>query len=115
MLKLDIKTEPYWIDLGKGIRVNVRPASTPLIRAVRSEIAKQEMSDGDDSGREMLFLKTLARFAIIGWEGVGDSDGNPIEPTPEYVNAFMDIWLISEAFEKAYLWPMLLLDAEKNG
>ena len=35
--------------------------------------------------------------------------------TPEGIDALLDLWPIAEAFERLYLGPALLLDAEKNG
>ena len=34
--------------------------------------------------------------------------------TPEGIDALLDLWPIAEAFERLYLGPALLLDAEKN-
>ena len=62
----------------------------------------------------MVFAKALARRAVLAWEGVGDADGTPIEPSPEAIDALLDIWPIFEAFQLTYVSKGLLLEQEKN-
>ena len=33
MLKLNLKREPYWLDLVQGVRIKVKPATTALVMA----------------------------------------------------------------------------------
>jgi hypothetical protein len=118
MLRLDLKREPHWLDLGHGVRVHVRPCTTALVMAARA--ASQPNSDAPDGAhglgtRTAGFLKALGRLAIVAWEGVGDAAGEPAAVTPEGIDALLDLWPIAEAFERLYLGPALLLDAEKNG
>ena len=122
MLRLDLKREPHWLDLGHGVRVQVRPCTTALVMAARAT-GRGPMSD-DRSAVELTdtlgartagFLKALGRLAIEAWEGVGDAAGQPAPVTPEGIDALLDLWPIAEAFERLYLGPALLLDAEKNG
>jgi hypothetical protein len=51
---------------------------------------------------------------VLAWEGVGDTDGNPIDPGPETIDALLDIWPIFEAFQLAYVSKGLLLEQEKK-
>jgi hypothetical protein len=51
---------------------------------------------------------------VLGWEGIGDADGNPIDPTPEAIDALLDVWPIFEAFQLTYVSKGLLLEQEKN-
>jgi hypothetical protein len=37
MIRLDLKREPYWLDLGHGVRLHVRPCTTALMMAARAE------------------------------------------------------------------------------
>ena len=62
----------------------------------------------------MAFAKALARRAVIAWEGIGDADGNPIDPSPEAIDAALDVWPIFEAFQLTYVSKGLLLEREKN-
>jgi hypothetical protein len=69
---------------------------------------------GDDNARGAALLKALARATIIDWEGIGDEAGTPIPPTPERIDALLDLYPVFRAFETAYFLPALVLDAEKN-
>lgn len=127
MIRLDLKREPYWLDLGHGVCVHVRPCTTALVMAARAAVARSIDPVTDDSTvgqpaeasakvgeRTAALVKALAKSAIDGWEGVGDEKGEPARLTPEGVEALMDLWPIAESFERQYLGPALLLDAEKN-
>lgn len=113
MIRLDLKREPYWLDLGHGVRVQVRPATTALVMAARVTALNEET---DDTGaRGAMLIKKLAELAILAWEGIGDSEDKPAEVTPEAVAALMDLWPVADAFERLYLGPTLILEQEKNG
>lgn len=112
MITLNLKREDYWLDLPQGVRLFVRPATTALVMAARIEALKE--TDPDPAKRSTVLLKKLAQLAVLGWEGVGDEAGNPIDVTPEGVEALMDLWPIAESFERLYLAPALILDQEKN-
>ncbi|MEW5704921.1 MAG: hypothetical protein AB1781_10115 [Pseudomonadota bacterium] len=117
MIRLDLKREPYWLDLGHGARVHVRPCTTALVMAARAAVARSIDPTTDENAvgeRTAALVKALAKSAIDGWEGVGDEKGEPAKLTPEGVDALMDLWPIAESFERQYLGPALLLDAEKN-
>ncbi|GAB4387220.1 hypothetical protein [Albidovulum sp.] len=135
MIRLDLKREPTWLDLGHGVRVHVRPCTTALVMAARAAVAHgidfplDEGAGGQPAGtsadpstdapakvgeRTAALVKALARSAIDDWEGVGDADGKPARLTPEGIAALMDLWPLAEAFERQYLGPALVLDEEKN-
>ena len=40
--------------------------------------------------------------------------GNPIDPSPEAIDALLDVWPIFEAFQLTYVSKGLLLEQEKN-
>ncbi|MBK8211482.1 MAG: hypothetical protein IPK78_17570 [Rhodospirillales bacterium] len=119
MIRLDLKREPHWLDLGHGVRLHVRPCTTALMMAARAEAQRAAISSASDSEaagiRTAALIKALARLAVLDWEGIGDAAGSMALVTPESVDALMDLWPIASAFENAYLAPALLLDAEKNG
>ena len=71
--------------------------------------------EASDEERAVAFAKALARRAVLAWEGIGDADGNPSEPSPEAIDALLDIWPIFEAFQLTYVSKGLLLEQEKNG
>lgn len=120
MLRLIHPTEPYWLDLGHGVQVHVLPLTSSLMLAIRASMSRSigadASTDKTDPGEAMFLLtRTAARLAIIGWEGVGDGDGQPVEVTPAAVDALMDIFQMCDAFRDLYIIPRLALESEKNG
>lgn len=113
MIRLQLKREPHWLDLGHGVRVFVRPCTTALVMAARSAmLAAPAAGPGE---RTAALVGALAHLAIEQWEGVGDENGEPVPLTAAGVDALMELWPIAEAFERLYFAPALLLDEEKNG
>jgi hypothetical protein len=115
MLTLDLTNAPRWHDLAPGVRLQLRPLTTALMVATRSDTAVGTVpEEASDEERAVAFAKALARRAVLGWEGIGDADGNPIDPSPDAVDTLLDIWPIFEAFQLTYVSKGLLLDQEKN-
>lgn len=112
MITLNLKREPYWIDLLEGVRLFVRPATTAIIMAARAGVLKENIEN--DVERASALIRHLGRLAVLEWQGVGDADSNPASVTHETVDALFDLWPVSEAFERLYLTPALLLEQEKN-
>lgn len=115
MLTLDLTNAPRWHDLAPGVRVQLRPLTTALMVATRSDPDVEAVpEETGDEERAMAFAKALARRAVLDWEGVGNTTGNPLEPSPEAIDALLDIWPIFETFQLAYVSKGLLLEQEKN-
>ena len=115
MLRLDLTSEPRWLDLGHGVHLRVAPLTTAQMVAARSDAAVEALpATASDEERALVFAKAIARRAVTEWEGVGDADGNPAPLTPEGIDALLEVWPIFEAFQAAYVSNGLLLDAEKN-
>jgi hypothetical protein len=117
MLTLDLTNAPRWHDLAPGVRVQLRPLTTALMLmvATRSDPAAEAVpEDASDEERAVAFAKALARRAVLAWEGIGDADGNAIDPSPEAIDALLDVWRIFEAFQLTYVSKGLLLEQEKN-
>ncbi|QIE56493.1 hypothetical protein G5B40_14155 [Pikeienuella piscinae] len=115
MLTLDLTNEPRWHDLATSVRVQLRPLTTALMVATRSDPEVEAVpEEATDEERAVAFAKALGRRAVLAWEGVGDADGNAIEPSPEAIDALVDIWPIFEAFQLSYVSKGLLLEQEKN-
>ena len=92
MLTLDLTNTPRWHDLVPGVRVHLRPLTTALMVATRSDPAVEAVpEEASDEERAVAFAKALARRAVLSWEGIGDADGNPIDPNPEAIDALLDI------------------------
>ena len=114
MLKLNLKREDYWLDLGHGVRVKVRPATTALVMSARVAALKDADETANTGTRSATLLKQLAAASVLEWEGVGDSEDKPAEVTQEAILALMDLWPLADAFERLYLAPTLVLEQEKN-
>lgn len=138
MIRLDLPTKPYWLDLPHGVRLFVRPLDTAIYEAARQRgmrLAKQiiqehaeiQAAGGEVTGlpdfsdqdgilglSQMLFVQALARSAILRWEGVGDKHGTPVDPTDEAVATLMRIHRMAEEFTLAYTATHQGLVAEGN-
>ena len=115
MLTLDLTNAPRWHDLVPGVRVQLRPLTTALMVATRSDPVVEAVPEAaSDEERAVAFAKALARRAVLTWEGIGDAGGTSIDPSPEGVDALLDIWPIFEAFQTKYVARAMILDAEKN-
>jgi len=115
MLTLDLSSEPLWHELAPGVRVQLRPLTTALMVATRSDPAVEAVTEeASDEERAVAFAKALARRAVLAWEGVGDANSQPIDPSAQAIDALLDIWPIFEAFQLAYVSKGLLLEQEKN-
>ncbi|MFZ1415828.1 MAG: hypothetical protein WAS73_14810 [Defluviicoccus sp.] len=118
MIRLVLKREPHWLDLGHGVRVHVRSCTTALMMAARAEVQRAAVPATNETQaageRTAALVKALGRLGIQEWEGVGDGEGEPVPLTPEGIDALLDLWPMAEAFERLYLGPALLLDDEKN-
>ena len=115
MIRLDLSTKPRWLDLGAGLRLHVLPVTTAIMVAARNDPAVEALpQDASQEQMALVMAKAVARRVVTGWEGVGDTDGNPISVTPEGIDALLDIWPVFEAFQTRCLAPHLMLDAEKN-
>lgn len=78
MLKLNLKREPYWLDLAHGVRVKVKPASTALVMAARHAASRIEGDSTEASGvRTATLITELAKSSVIEWEGVAEDKGKP--------------------------------------
>ena len=115
MLTLDLSNAPQWCDLIPGVRIRLRPLTTALMVSARGDPAIADLPEGAATeGAAVSMAKALARRAILEWEGIGDADGNPIDPGPESIDALLNLWPAFEAFQTLYVAKALLLDAEKN-
>lgn len=140
MLKLDLKKEPFWLELRPGLRVRVRPLTTAIMTAADSAARKLvadlreerqqrvaaggDLSDLPDLENEdavsglaaSVMIKALARMSILEWEGVARANSDePAPVTEQTVNDLMDIWFVADAFWKQYTRPLDMLEAEGNG
>jgi hypothetical protein len=139
MISLKIPEEPYRIELAPGLAVTVKPLTTfgyelALARArqtleqVETGVAvlttagflpRREIDLEDDLQRaamfQELFVKALAREAIITWEGVVDSDtGEALDPTPERIEAMVETSPVGRWFFEKYTAPQMEIARAKK-
>ena len=115
MIRLNLTATPEWLDLAPGLRLLVGPLTTALMVSARADLAVETLSVGATQEEMALAMaKSVARRAVLDWEGVGDDAGNIIPVSPEGIDALLEIWPIFEAFQTQYVARGLLLDAEKN-
>ena len=116
MIRIQLSPAPQWLDLGHGVRLQLLPLTTALMVATRSDPEVQSLdAEASNDSRAAVFAAALARRAVVDWEGVGNADGDPLNVTPEGIDALLSLWPIFEAFNLQYVSPGMLLDAEKNG
>ena len=116
MIRINLSSEPQWLDLGHGVRLRLLPLTTALMVATRSDPAVQALeAEASNDSRAATFAAALARRAVVDWGGVGDAEGNELPVTPEGIDALLSLWPIFEAFNLHYIRRGMLLDAEKNG
>jgi len=125
MLTLDLPVEPYWLDLPRGVRVEIRPVTTAVMAAAQAAALRQlgavraASEDLDpDMARGLAFaflVKALARHAVTAWDGVGDAEGKPLPLSPEAVERLMDLDDIAAAFWDQATRPVAAVAAEGNG
>jgi hypothetical protein len=124
MLSLDLPTEPYWVDLPRGVRVEIRPVTTAVMAAAQAA-AQRRLAALREADTEMdpdlarglafaLLVKALARHAVTAWEGVGDAAGKPLPLSPEAVERLMDLDEMASAFWERALLPIRTVAAEGN-
>jgi len=123
--------EPYWLSLGRGLRVRVRPCTTALAAQARAaarrrlraalEAAGEDGEEGVDPDArageaEALYAEELAALAVEAWEGVGNADGTADAPcTPANVRALMrDVAWAADQFQVLYESGLAERAAEKN-
>ena len=115
MIRLNLTATPQWLTLAPGLRLLVAPLTTALMVSARADPAIEHLPE--DASQEDLALamaKSVARRAVLDWEGVGDDAGDPLPVTPGGIDALLEIWPVFEAFQTQYVARGLILDAEKN-
>ena len=125
MLTLDLPVEPYWLDLPRGVRVEIRPVTTAVMAAAQAGSARRlgalraaEADLDPDMARGLAFaflVKALARHAVTAWAGVGDAAGKPLPLSPEAVERLMDMDEMAAAFWDRATGPVASVALEGNG
>lgn len=125
MFTLDIPTDPYWINLPRGVRVQIKPVTTAIMAAAQSASARRlgavraATTDLDpDLARGLAFaflVKALACHAVLAWEGIGDQEGNALPLSQEALDRLMDLDDIAAAFWDSATALVAKVSIEGNG
>lgn len=116
MIRLNLSTEPVWMDLLPGLRLRVAQVTTAVMASARADASLDDLDS--EAPKEVLAVamaQAVARRVVMEWEGVGDDDGNALPVTPDGIDALLNVWPVFEAFQSKVLGPHLVLDSEKNG
>lgn len=122
------------IDDRPAVMVTFNPQPSPLsLRAARRAIRVQMLIGGQDAEERAAdaFTREVIRHNIISWSGIGDENGQPVQPTMDReihdldgrvidvelgtISAFLAEPRLVEAADREYVMPWALADAEKNG
>ena len=123
MLKLE-PAKSEWLQV-LGARILFRPigrkawreAQKAAARALRPVDGEGEQADEaalmEEAGDALSYA--LISAGIEAWEGVGDENGNAVEPTPEYIEMFLSDPMCFQAADQIYVGPYMARMREKNG
>jgi len=118
MLKLNLSSNPRWVDLAGSVRIKARPLTSAMMLAARNDprvtglVKSRDKTDEDSLTLEV--AKVLAGLVIEDWEGVGDESGAPVPVSQDWIDALLDLWPVLEAFQEKIVAGAMLVDAEKN-
>ena len=114
--------EPFWLEILPSQKTQFRPLTVAMVLAARDEAGKAALAVMHDDGTSDLavatanvqFATSLAKLAIVAWEGVGDADGKETPPTPEAIAEYMADIVVFDAVRAKFIGPQLASVEEKN-
>ena len=121
MIKLGKTTSSAsWIEMASGVRFKLKPLTTSLMMAARKHPLVVEIRDDaaelDDTSLAVPMACAVAELALEDWDGVGDEDGEPVDPSPAYIQQILEQnYPIFEAFQTKYVADGLHIAQEKKG
>jgi hypothetical protein len=141
MIRLNLPKDSRWLDLPMGVRVKVKPLSTPVyeacrfeadrrVRAIRTEMIEAKAAGAtvkglpdlnDDSAlagfSQFIFVQCLACAAIDDWKGVLCVDSDYPEPlTHDGINDLMRIHTMADSFLDQYVndWGKIFVEGRPS-
>lgn len=138
MLRLKVNKEPYWLELGYGVKVKVKPCNSAVfyeakayMNAKLADLAKEYkankaagLSVVEDVENPIKREALADRYLLIGlgvagileWNGVFEADEDRAAPLTESKidELFSNFWAVAENFRNQYCGLQELLEAEKN-
>ncbi|MCM1323379.1 MAG: hypothetical protein NC218_04395 [Acetobacter sp.] len=138
MLRLKIPKEPYWLEIGYGVKVRVKPCTSAVFYEAKAymnnklaELAKiyrtnkeagitNDIELENPVKREALadkfLLIGLGIAGIMEWIGVMEAEEDKPAPLTEAKidELFSNFWAVAENFRHQYCGLQEMLEAEKN-
>ena len=115
MIRLNLSNAPARIELVPGVIVWTTPLTSGLWQSAGMDEAVRGIGpDATPQDLTLAVVKAVAQRVITAWEGVGDLDGTPVDPSPAWINALMDQYQVYEAFNAKVVAPYILMRAEGN-
>ena len=140
MLRLKINKEPYWLELGYGVKVKVKPCTSAVFYEAKAYmnsklaelakvyqankaagIANETAADIENPVKreamaDKFLLIGLGIAGIVEWDGVMEADVNKAAPLTESKidELFANFWAVAENFRHQYCGLQEVLAAEKN-
>ena len=140
MLKLKIQKEPYWLEIGYGVKVKVKPCTSAVFYEAKAymnsklaELAKiyksnKDVGISDENAEDIenprkrealadkFLLIGLGIAGILEWNGVLEAESEDKAPLTEdkIEELFSNFWVVAENFRNQYCGLREVLEAEKN-
>ncbi len=140
MIRLKINKEPYWLELGYGVKVKVKPCTSAVFYEAKAymnsklaelaNIYKANKAAGisdnavadienpvkREAMADKLLLIGLGIAGILEWNGVMEAEEDVLAPlTEDKINElFSNFWAVAENFRHQYCGLQEILAAEKN-
>ena len=140
MLKLKIQKEPYWLEIGYGVKVKVKPCTSAVFYEAKAymnsklaELAKiyksnKDIGISDENAEDIenprkrealadkFLLIGLGVAGILEWNGVLEAESEDKAPLTEdkIEELFSNFWVVAENFRNQYCGLREVLEAEKN-
>lgn len=140
MIRLKIQKEPYWLELGYGVKVKVKPCTSAVFYEAKAymnsklaELAKVYKANKDagitnetasdienpvkrEALADRFLLIGLGIAGILEWDGVMEADEDKSAPlTKNKIDElFSNFWAVAENFRSQYCGLREVLEAEKN-
>lgn len=118
MLRLNLKSEPRWLEMAPGVRFLLAPCTASVLGAAREAESVQALFADDNAPSEtdltIALAKEVGRRTILEWEGVGDESGQPVAVSPETIDAALEVPVIFQKFQVEHVGKGLMLVDEKN-
>ncbi len=100
MIRLNLTAAPEWLELAPGLRLQVAPLTTALMVSARADAALEALpEEASQDELALVMAKSVARRAVLDWEGVGDAMGTIVHVSPDGIDALLEIWPVFEAFQ----------------